>query len=370
MAAAGSGERSEHLHRLELARGILSRTKQSFENLLLQDSDACVQAYYRIANTVIRIVYRESLFEQKLLPALDHLKSAEAVSCSATIFLAGPEVLGQDWSRELKPGSMKSMTAEGYYESSGDAAAVLFVSSAFASVSCLDKKNKTALFGVTDLQALPPYETAAPLRVLLYWLLALEGKQAVHAAGVGTLNGAVLIAGRGGSGKSNTSLACLSSGLLFGGDDYMIVDGSFDPPRAYSFFASTKLFLKDLVRHPALDRYFAVHSGKVDGLEKMAALMTEEGHERVLSQAPVKAVLIPSIVDSHESFLEPMDRGAALKELAPSTLFQFPGAGQPDFQRMAGFVRKVPCYRLLLGRDAASFTVMIRQLCEDGRASL
>ncbi len=370
MSASGSGEQSEHLHRLGLARGILSRAKQSFDHLLLQDSNLCVQNFYRIAGSVIRVVYREKLFQQKLLPALAHLKTSAPVSFSATVFLAGPEVLGHDWARELKPGSAEVMAAEGYYESSVESAAVLFVSQPFASVSCLDKKNKTALFGVSGLNELPPYEIAAPLRVLIYWLLAQEDKQAVHAACVGTSNGAVLIAGRGGSGKSNTSLACLTSGLLFGGDDYMIVDGSMDPPRAYSFFASTKLFLKDLVRHPGLESYFAVHSGAVDGSEKMAALMTEEGRKRVLDQAPVRAVLIPSISDSSESLLEPMDRGTALKELAPSTLFQFPGAGQADFQRLANFVRKTPCFRLRLGRDPASFTALIKRLCENTETSL
>lgn len=369
MPAPEPGRPLEHPHRLAQARHILFQARQSFEPLLPRSGGDCVQSYYRIGNTVIRVIYREPLFETKLLPALSHLKISDPASSSATIFLAGSDVLGEGWSDGLKPESSDPMAAEGFFESSEDTEAALFVSNSFASVSCLDKKTKTALYGITDFQNLPAYEIAAPLRVLLYWILSLEEKQAVHAACVGTLKGAVLIAGRGGSGKSNTALACLASGLLFAGDDYAIVHPSEEPPRASSFYASTKLFLKDMARHESFERFFSVQGAAVDSEEKMAAVMTPEGRSRILHEAPVKAVLIPVIEDRAESSLEPLDRAGALKELAPSTLFQFPGAGQADFQRMAKLVRKVPCYRLRLGRDPLSFSALIRALCESsGRA--
>ena len=46
----------------------------------------------------------------------------------------------------------------------------------------------------------------------------------------------VLIAGKSGSGKSTSTLACLTSGLLYAGDDYVLVDIAGAAVRAQSLF--------------------------------------------------------------------------------------------------------------------------------------
>ena len=67
-----------------------------------------------------------------------------------------------------------------------------------------------------------------------------SGRQLVHAAAVGTDEGALLITGRGGVGKSTTALACLEAGMQFLGDDYVVV--GLDPePQVYRLYGSAKL---------------------------------------------------------------------------------------------------------------------------------
>lgn len=364
MMPAGPEPLPEHLERLDRAREILLRIRQSFDTGLQKGLGDCFQRYYQIAGICVRIVYRDVRFQEMLLPALEHLQVSARGSGDVTFFLAGSESLGDGWSGELKPRGMTPQAEEGFFLEAEETAAAVFVSHSFASVSCFDKKNAVGLFGVTDPCAIPPHDKAAPLRVLLYWALRGRLKQVTHAACVGTSQGAVLIGGRGGSGKSNTAIACLSQGLGFAGDDYSLVDPR-DPahPEVYALYASAKLFPKDLLRHPGLNRYFSFENAWADEKGKLAAVLNPEGRSRMFLKAPLKALLIPSFCDGPDSSLQPMDRALALRELAPSTLFQLPGAGSADFQRLAAVVRVIPCYRLLLGGESASFSTLIRYLC-------
>ena len=84
-------------------------------------------------------------------------------------------------------------------------------------------------FWARDAEALPRWETAAPLRTLLRWALR-SGLHLVHAAAVVGARGAALLAGASGAGKSTTALAAAQAGLGYVGDDYCAVELG-DPPR-------------------------------------------------------------------------------------------------------------------------------------------
>ena len=59
--------------------------------------------------------------------------------------------------------------------------------------------------------------------------LGKHKQQVVHAASVGTKDGAVLIVGKGGSGKSTSALACLNAGMYYLGDDYTLISNDSNP---------------------------------------------------------------------------------------------------------------------------------------------
>lgn len=77
------------------------------------------------------------------------------------------------------------------------------------SVNVLDRQTRQAVYWVPSHRDPPAWVVASPLRSILHWWMELNGRQLVHAAAVGHDGRAVLIPGRGGSGKSSTSLACL-----------------------------------------------------------------------------------------------------------------------------------------------------------------
>jgi hypothetical protein len=60
--------------------------------------------------------------------------------------------------------------------------------------------------------------------------------------------------------------------------------------------------------------------------------------------------------------LKPASPAAGLAALAPSTIFQLPGAGKEAFQAMGQLVRQVPCYQLNLGTDIGEIPEVILEL--------
>jgi len=68
--------------------------------------------------------------------------------------------------------------------------------------SLVDINLRRGWYYLPQAADLPFYEKATPMRMLLHWLCETEGLVLVHAASVGLDLGALLFAGRGGTGKS------------------------------------------------------------------------------------------------------------------------------------------------------------------------
>jgi hypothetical protein len=56
-------------------------------------------------------------------------------------------------------------------------------------------------------------------------------------------------------------------------------------------------------------------------------------------------------LDRKDTRLVPDSAVNAWKAMAPSTMLQLPGASQTDLARMGDLARRVPCFRLELGKD-------------------
>lgn len=216
------------------------------------------------------------------------------------------------------------------------------------SLSLLDRRADVATFCMLDGARLPYWETGAPLRLILHWWMADHGRQLVHAAALGTATRGLLLAGRGGSGKSSTALACLGSGLRYAGDDYCLV--SFDPhPRAHSLYGSAKLNADQAGRFPHLAPVL-VNADKLAS-EKALFMVHRLFPHHMQESFAVGAIVVPVITEGRRSWLEPTSPGSALLALAPSTILQLPGAGRGAFATVSRLVRRVPCYLLHLGAD-------------------
>lgn len=237
-------------------------------------------------------------------------------------------------------------------ELSGDDVWVAY-QAASASWSALDLRARRGAF-VTASSALPLFEIAAPLRTLLGWWSTYRGRHVVHAAAVGTGGRGVLLAGKGGSGKSTSAVTALLAGMSFVGDDFCLVDTDGVRPTAHALFASAKL--TDDARHrlglaPAADVV-------TDGTKSMLPL---RDHPLVVRTLEVRALVVPTVAGGTESVLRPLSRGRALIALAPSTLGLLPFSSEASLRFMRCLVERLPCYALSLATDYDRVPRMLMQ---------
>uniref|UniRef100_B8HPW8 HPr kinase n=1 Tax=Cyanothece sp. (strain PCC 7425 / ATCC 29141) TaxID=395961 RepID=B8HPW8_CYAP4 len=227
-------------------------------------------------------------------------------------------------------------------------------------LSALDQDQNVACYWIDNADNIPYWERGSPLQTILNWWTTAHHYQYIHAGAIGTIDGGVLLVGKGGSGKSSTALACIDSPLLYASDDYCLVTTS-PKPYVYSLYNTAKLKGKeDLVRFPHL-------APLIDNMaqieQEKAMLFLHQHHpEKVLSSFPIKAVLIPQVTGQPYTYLQPTTAGIALKALAPSTIFQLAGSGQIAFQTMSSLVRYVHCYELKLGTNIAQIPNVILKL--------
>jgi hypothetical protein len=181
----------------------------------------------------------------------------------------------------------------------------------------------------------------------------------VHSGAVGTDRGGVLLTGRGGSGKSNTCLACLDAGFLYAGDDY-VVSGTNPAPTVHSIYNSAKLHANDVERFPSLAPALAHASTRDD--EKSVLFIHRFRRAACARSLPIRAILLPRVTGLRETRLVPVSRAEGLKAMAPSTVFQLAGAGRNEFTAMARVAAQVPSFALELGTDRACIPGVIRDL--------
>ncbi len=229
-------------------------------------------------------------------------------------------------------------------------------------LSFLDRRTWRAIYWMEDGELLPYWETTSPLQMILNWWAEGRDLQYVHAAAVGTRQGAVLLTGPGGSGKSSTALACLSSELGYLADDYCLV--SVDPPCVHSLYCTAKLVgEEDFARFPQLSSW--VENPQRPQADKAVLNLHKHCPDKLLDQAPLRALVVPQVwPGARRSRLTRLTGARALVALAPSTLFQLAGTHQGSLSRMARLIRQVPQYRLELGSDMTDLPELLQTLLE------
>ncbi len=226
-------------------------------------------------------------------------------------------------------------------------------------IAAFSATQRLALVRFQDAGAVPVWERAAPLRRILHWWASGLGLQLVHAAAVGTRQGGVLLVGRGGSGKSTTALACVGSALGYAGDDYCLL--SFDDgPRVHALYGSGKADAASGARLPRLQSTFAASALRGEG--KSVIFVEDSFPGTMIDTFPLRAVVVPRIAGDAACRLDPMPRAAALRAVAPSTLFQLPGDRGESLSRLAALVRELPCWQLSLGPDPAAAQPLLENL--------
>jgi hypothetical protein len=348
------------------ARGIEGGSRTYFARLCEQFAEAEVAAGgalvrdFAIAGFRVRLGFAGSALVSRITPALAHLARPPGEAPAITVHLWDSASTGTT----MPPPAwgLDDFVARGQIRGFGEGRVFAAFHHGAGALSMLDVDANVGLFWSRDATALPDYERAAPLRALLAWSMERRGRHLVHAAAVGTARGGVLIAGRGGSGKSTTALLCADAGFHYVGDDYVLLDGG-PPPVVHSVYRTAKLDTDQVDRLPRLAPLVA--NPDRPGGDK-ALVFIDAGFAACVESLPLRAILLPRVTGRPRTTVRTVSPAAALIGLAPSTIFQQPGAGTTVLGSLGEFVQRLPAYALDLGTDLAEIPRVIHALL-DGR---
>jgi hypothetical protein len=227
-------------------------------------------------------------------------------------------------------------------------------------LNLVDTSNGKAFFLKRDSSPLPYWEAGSPFRAILHCWLSTFGLQFVHGGAIGENGRGVLLAARGGSGKSTTTLLCLNAGMDYAGDDYCAVDPNA-PVHLHSLYNTAKLLPGDLDRFPQLrQRVFNPQALVENSSDKATFFLADLAPERMSSGFELRALLIPQVSGQTDTHLTPCGPAAALAAMAPSTVAQLPNSVQADMDRMVSIASSLPAFILHLGSDLAQIPEVVR----------
>ncbi|MFO1088008.1 MAG: hypothetical protein U1E46_00350 [Hyphomicrobiales bacterium] len=211
-----------------------------------------------------------------------------------------------------------------------------------------DLHTKTGLYWLRSASELPAWEYGSPLRHFVHWTALAGGQGMVHAAAIARNGVGVLLAGRGGSGKSTMTAAAIASGWETVGDDFVIVEAS-DGPVAYPIFDIMKLTgMAEGLYRDAVNR--AVNPARAPD-EKALIPITALAGDRFVPRVPIKALLAMRLSGAQNSAITPCTRVDALAALAPSTMNILRTAMPETLAFCGALMRQVPAYTLNVGTD-------------------
>lgn len=197
-----------------------------------------------------------------------------------------------------------------------------------------------------SIAELPAWAKASPFRVGLSWLCNCRGMQIVHGAAVAIAGQAVLLAGKGGSGKSTTALACALAGMHYLGDDYCAVEPATG--KVHMIYRTAKVFASALRLLPELADW--IDNKNTLPAEK-GVIFLQPGNVKLARSARLAAILLPHVRPGSATQLSPATRADAVNAILPSTIGGLMGGTSATPRLILELVRRAPAFHLALGDD-------------------
>lgn len=325
-----------------------------------EHSGESIDLFYTIGGYTIRMCFANPALVSLITPALEHLTSKPISKPSLTVCLW--DSVSTQTKMPPPPWSSDAYITHGKIRDYNNGRFCTIFHLGSYVLNMLDNNQNLAFFWIRNSSQLPYYESGSPLRTILHCWMREHKRQLIHSAAVGTPNGGVLLAGKGGSGKSTAAFACLNSKLNYVSDDYCLLQT--DPvPYIYSLYNSGKLDTNNIHRFPHLSQ--AISNKSCLDKEKALFFLYRHFPKKIMTGFPIRAILIPRLTGLSDTRLKKTSSAACLMALAPSTIFQLPGTGLSDFQYLTNFVKKVPTFSLEIGTDISKIPNVILNLLSE-----
>lgn len=353
---------ADHPHRGDAPQKSEAEQLAFFDEAMARFSDArekcgAVELYIDVADTLIKLVFAGDRLVPLLTPALAHLIVTPDRDADITFSLWDSNSTGVamipppcPWECFTDRGDIWGMSSRR-------------VRSAFHWIECslnlMDVERRQALFWVQSDVGLPFWTKASPLRTLFHWWMEENGHQLLHAAAVGDEHGALLITGKGGTGKSTSALSCLNAGMRYVADDYLIVR-RLPEPSAVSLYSTAKLEGDQIGRFPNL-RHLVTNEKYLES-EKAVIHLFPERKAQIAKSLKLLAVATPAFGQGAETTFTPLPRSALQRAAAFTTMTQLPHAGKRMHEFIEQLVGELPALTLSLGNDIGGVPTAIQNL--------
>jgi hypothetical protein len=318
------------------------------------------QRDYRIAGTTVRLCFAGESLVSYYTPAFEHLASAPVDAPDTTLYLWDSRSTGI--TMLPPPCDQESFTDRGDIWGFHSQR----IKTAFHyhdySVNLFDRQRRTGIHWVNNADALPYWDSASPIRTLLHWHMEGHGLQLLHAAAVGTDDGALLITGKGGVGKSSTALECLRAGFHYVGDDYVVIRHSPEPA-VYCLYSTAKLNPGDLDRFPELRPFLGRPDPKPH--EKAVLFLHPRFRDQIRLEMPLEAIAIPQIEAQDGTEFVAEAPHAVQHAASFTTMSQLPYVGRHTHDFLGALCAALPGYRIRLGRDRGRIPAAIGDLMRE-----
>lgn len=316
--------------------------------------------YYRIGNTNVCLKFAGDRLVPYMTRALEHLRLKDVGAADFIICIWDSESSGVNMLPP--PCSTDCFTDRGDiwgFNSSRIKVAFHWIEN---SVNLIDFEKRIGIYWVNTAKQLPYWVYASPLRTLFHWWMEYNGYQLLHAAAVGTGDGAVLITGKGGVGKSTAALSCLQAGLFYIADDYLIT--KLEPvPSVVSLYCTAKLNAGHIHNFPGLTG-FINNTEKLDQ-EKAVLFLNGELSSSLMIEMPLKAILTPQISGQADSNIKSVSRWDIQRAMSFTTMSQLPYVGRHTHEFISKLASSLPHYILEVGKDFTRIPAAISEFLSD-----
>jgi hypothetical protein len=235
-------------------------------------------------------------------------------------------------------------------------------------ITWLDRREGRLIGSVARHDQISLYDVGKPLHFPLLLWHQDRSNEVLHGALVSRNGEGVFLAGKGGSGKSTVALACLESGFDYVGDDYIALTESGEGRFAgHALYNATWLMADHLKKFPRFLEHALYPERRSE--EKALVLLSQIFPERLLSRAPIRALVLPRITASPAVRVRPASRAEALFALAPSSILLRPNSGAATLEKLTRLVDAVPCWWLELDGDLAAIAGRVDEVLRSSRCA-
>ncbi|MDF2940839.1 MAG: hypothetical protein K0R66_1481, partial [Gammaproteobacteria bacterium] len=186
-----------------------------------------------------------------------------------------------------------------------------------------------------------------------------RGMHLTHTAAVGNDQAAVLLSGKGGSGKSTTTLACLTEGLHYLGEDYCILEPG-EQAKVHSVYQTAKWKPHTRNLFPDYEQFIA--NPDTANTQKALVYYQDFFPMQLKKTLPIKASISLKVGSSKIPVIEKYEPQLALKNLMMSTLMQLPLYHSNSMSILKDIVAGIDHYHLSLGQDMKANVSIIKAI--------